>query len=345
VTQQRTERPTLAEVADAAGVSRATVSKVLNGRHDVSPETRARVEQLLAEHAYVRRGGAARNGARPSATAALALDMVVDTLESPYTLDVIRGVSEGAEEAGIEVVLSHVAADSTGRWVERVTTAGRRGLVIVMSEISPRQREALAAARVPVVMIDPLEVPADIPSIGVTNWAGGVAATEHLVELGHRRIGVLAGTPGVSTALTRVHGFRAALENAGLAADPELIVPGDFGYVLAREHTAAMLRSRRPPTAVFATSDGQALGALAGARDCGLAVPSDLSAVGFDGLVFTEFSTPALTTIQTPLAEMGRTAVRMIGHLAEGGRPDSMRVELSTRLVVRESTAPPAQRA
>jgi LacI family transcriptional regulator len=332
------ERPTLAEVADAAGVSRATVSKVLNGRHDVSPETRARVEQLLVEHSYVRRGSApdsdGRNGSRRM------VQLVVDTLESPYTLELIRGVSDAADEAGLEVVLSQSGGVADGRWVQRAAGGGRRGLILVMSQISEEQRTTLAGAGVPLVMIDPLIVPDDVPSIGVTNWAGGLAATEHLLELGHTRIGVLAGHPDVSTATTRVHGFRAALANAGLDADPQLIRPGDFGFDLARENTKAMLTLDRPPTAVFATSDGQALGALAAARELGLGVPHDVSVIGFDGLSLSQFSSPPLTTIQTPLADMGRTAVGMIRRIAEGDRPDTMRVELSTRLLVRESTAP-----
>jgi len=338
---ERTERPTLAEVADAAGVSRATVSKVLNGRHDVSPETRSRVEQLLAEHAYVRRGtaqdGDGRNGSRRM------VQLVVDTLESPYTLELIRGVSDAADEAGLEVVLSQSGNDSDGRWVQRAATGGRRGLILVMSQIAEEQRAALAG--LPLVMIDPLVVPDDVPNIGVTNWAGGLAATEHLIELGHTRIGVLAGHPAVSTAATRVHGFRAALANAGLQADPELVRPGDFGFYVARDHTKAMLSLDSPPTAVFATSDGQALGALAAARELGLSVPHDFSVIGFDGLALGQYSSPPLTTIQTPMADMGRTAVSMIRRIAEGDRVDTMRVELSTRLVVRESTAPPPARS
>jgi LacI family transcriptional regulator len=341
VTKQRTDRPTLAEVANAAGVSRATVSKVLNGRHDVGPETRSRVEQLLAEHSYVRRTAIRGDGAAPAATGRV-LDLVVDTLESPYTLEVMRGVSEAADQADLELVLSRAGAKGEiGRWSERVTSGGRRGVILVMAEVSPPQREVLSDAGVPLVLIDPLVVPDDVPSIGATNWAGGLAATEHLIELGHRRIGVLAGPPGASTAVARVHGFRAALENAGLVVDPELIRHGDFGFELARDNTREMLRRPDRPSALFATNDGQALGALAAARECGLAVPADLSVVGFDGLVLAQTSAPPLTTIQTPMAEMGRTAVRMVGHLAEGGRLDSTRVELSTRLVIRESTAPP----
>jgi LacI family transcriptional regulator, galactose operon repressor len=333
------ERPTLADVADAAGVSRATVSKVLNGRHDVSAQTRTRVEQLLVEHAYVRRGtgpdGDGRAGSRRM------VQLVVDTLASPYTLELIRGVSDAADEAGLEVVLSRSSGDRDGRWVQRAAGGARRGLILVMSKISEEQRATLAGAGVPLVMIDPLVVPDDVPSIGVTNWAGGLAATEHLIALGHTRIGVLAGHPDVSSATARVHGFRAALANAGLEADPQLIRPADFGFDRARQNAQAMLALDRPPTAVFATSDGQALGALAAARELGLGVPHDVSVIGFDGLSVSRFSSPPLTTIQTPLADMGRTAVGMIRRMAGGDRLDTMRVELATRLVVRESTGPP----
>jgi len=339
VTQPRNERPTLAEVADAAGVSRATVSKVLNGRHDVSPETRSRVEQLLSEHAYVRRTTPrAIDAASPTARAGL--DLVVDTLLSPYTLEVIRGVSEAADEAGLELVLTQGGQDGGDHWAERVAGAGRHGVILVTSAISARQRRALAAAAVPLVLIDPLEVPDDVPSVGATNWAGGLAATEHLIGLGHRRIAVLAGPTGVTNAVARVHGYRAALGNAGLPVDTDLIRYGDFGAAIARENTSRLLRARRPPSAIFATSDPQAFGALVAARECGVAVPSELSVVGFDGMPITEWAAPPLTTIQTPMTDMGRMAVRLLGRLAEGSELESMRIELSTRLVVRESTAP-----
>lgn len=344
MSRPRTERPTLAEVADAAGVSRATVSKVLNGRHDVSPETRSRVEHLLDEHAYVRRS-APRGADAPDATARGGLDLVVDSLENPYTLEVIRGVSQAAEEEGLELVLTMSSADGAAAWVERITAAGRQGAIVVTSSVSSPQRRALAVARVPLVLIDPLVVTDDVPSVGVTNWAGGLAATEHLIELGHRRIAVLSGVPHASSAIARVHGFRAALANAGLTADPDLIRPGDFGAALARESALELLRRRRPPTAIFATSDAQALGALAAARESGLAVPRDLSVVGFDGLSLMAWSSPPLTTIQTPMADMGRMAVRTLAYLAGGGELESARIELSTRLVVRESTAPPREDA
>jgi LacI family transcriptional regulator, galactose operon repressor len=195
------------------------------------------------------------------------------------------------------------------------------------------------------VLIDPVVVPDDLPSIGAANWAGGLAATEHLIQLGHRRIGVLAGPASLSNIAARVHGYRAAAENAALAVDPDLICLCDFGFELARQNTRAMLRGRQPPTAVFAASDGQALGAIAGARDCELTVPADFSVVGFGGLPVLEWSAPLLTTIQTPVADMGRMAVRTIGLLAHWDEIESMRVELSTRLVVRDSTAPPAPHA
>ena len=340
MTQPRNERPTLAEVADAAGVSRATVSKVLNGRHDVSAGTRSRVEQLLSEHAYVRRV-APRTEDASSPTAGGGLDLVVDTLLSPYTLEVIRGVSEAADEVGLEVVLTQGGENGSGRWVDRVAGAGRHGVILVTSALSAQQRRALGAAAVPLVLIDPLVVPDDVPSVGATNWAGGLAATEHLIGLGHRRIGVLGGPSGVTNAVARVHGYRAALENAGLPVDTDLIRYGDFGAATARASTAALLRGRRPPSAIFATSDPQAFGALVAARDCGVAVPSELSVVGFDGMPITEWAAPPLTTIQTPMTDMGRMAVRLLGRLAEGSELESIRIELSTRLVVRESTAPP----
>jgi LacI family transcriptional regulator len=332
-------RATLESVANAAGVSKATVSKVLNGREDVNPETRARVAQVLEHHQYVPR-------ARRPAGARRVFEVVFDGFRSPYTLEIIRGVTEAAGELDVDVVIGPALGNAPGAdWVRRIVAAAREGVIVVTSNLNDDHWQQLSDAKTPVVVIDPIGVPSvEVPSVGAMNWSGGLAATEHLIHLGHRRIGVLGGRPDTLCARARVHGYHAALDAAGILADPALVRYGDFGYDLAYEHGLELLALEPRPTAVFATSDLQALGLIEAARVRDLRVPDDLSVVGFDDLPTARWAAPPLTTIRQPLADMGRLAVRTAERLADREGLDTNRVELATELVIRESTAPPGAR-
>ena len=329
-------RATLESVASAAGVSKATVSKVLNGREDVNPETRAQVAQMLEQLRYVRR-------ARRPAGSRRVFEVLFDGFRSPYTLEIIRGITEAAGELDVDVVIGPALGDAPGpEWVRRIVAVAREGIIIVTSNLSDDHWQRLADAKVPVVVIDPVGVPSvDVPSVGAMNWAGGLAATEHLIKLGHRRIGVLGGRPDTLCARARVHGYHAAMDAAGIPADPALVRYGDFGYDVAYEHGLELLALQPRPTAVFATSDLQAFGLIEAARVRHVRVPDHLSVVGFDDLPTARWAAPPLTTIRQPLADMGRLALRYAERLATGGALDTNRVELATELVIRESTAAP----
>lgn len=332
-TGERARRATLATIAQAAGVSLPTVSKVLNEREDVAPQTRARVRKLLEEHEYVpvgsRRGG---DGTL--------VDLVFTALDSPWAVEIIRGVVE----SGLDVVVSSMADKPGGRrWTESLTRARRAGVLLVTSELTEADRRALRRARLPLVVIDPVDLPtSDVPSVGATNWAGGLSATEHLLELGHRRIGVIGGPSRLLCSKARIDGYRTALEQAGIAFDPELVRYGDFHHEGGYRRALELLALPEPPSAVFAGSDEQALGTIEAARVRGLAVPADLSVVGFDDLPVARWCSPPLTTVHQPLAEMGRLAGRILADLVAGNEQSSHRIELATRLTVRASTAPPS---
>ena len=180
----------------------------------------------------------------------------------------------------------------------------------------------------------------DVPTIGATNWAGGLSATEHLVSLGHRRIALIAGPKDLLCSRARLDGYRAALEEAGL--EYQHVVQGDFTHRSGFEATAALLDRADPPTAVFAASDTMALGAYEACRLRGLRIPSDLSIAGFDDLPESRWASPPLTTVRQPLAEMGALAARTALRLARGEHIEVPRVELVTELVVRDSTARPS---
>jgi LacI family xylobiose transport system transcriptional regulator len=332
----RSGPPTIAKIAKEAGVSAPTVSKVLNGRADVAAETRARVEALIRQHGYQRRGNARAN---PSPM----LDLIFHELESAWAVEVIKGVTRVAREEGLNVVLSESAGSTTPgqSWVDGVFARRPTGVILVLSDLSPGQRTQLTTRGIPFVVVDPAGDPGeDAPSIGSANWSGGVAATRHLIELGHRRIGVIAGPPTMMCSRARLDGYRAAMDTAGLRVDPALIRSGNFHVEGGYENGLALLRLPVPPTAIFAGSDLQALGLYEAARSMGVRIPHELSVVGYDDLPVAVWAGPPLTTIRQPLIEMAEAAARLVVSLSRGERPANLRIDLATSLVVRQSTAP-----
>jgi LacI family transcriptional regulator len=331
-----TGRVTLAAIAAAAGVSVPTVSKVVNGRADVAPGTRSRIESLIAQYDYVlpRRAADRHTGL---------LDLVFTEL-SPWAVEIIRGAEETALRAGSRMTVSLLdGAEQADRWLNSLAEIHTDGVILVLTELTADQRTRLAELRVPVVIVDPVGRPDPrIPSIGAANWAGGLSATEHLIGIGHRRIGTVTGPAALLCSQARLDGYRAALERAGIAADPDLIAVGDFHFESGLEMAGRMLARPDPPTAIFAASDMMAMGVYEAARLRHLRVPDQLSVIGFDDLPMSAWVSPPLTTVLQPLAEMARMATRTLLGLIEGG-PQSFnnRMELSTSLVVRSSTAPP----
>ncbi|GAB2813953.1 LacI family DNA-binding transcriptional regulator [Actinoallomurus bryophytorum] len=330
-------RPTLALIASEAGVSQATVSKVLNGRTDVAAATRERVADLLRTHNYLAPGGrrARRSGL---------VDLVIGGLDSPWAVEILRGVEAECAERGVGTVVSLVRDDDArpSSWTSLTTMHDSDGVILVTSRMTSQQRQQLERAGVALVVIDPVDMPdTDLASVGATNWAGGLAATEHLISLGHRRIGVIGGPREMLCTQARIDGYRAALERAGIEFDRRLIRYGDFrhegGFTASRE----LLGLEERPTSIFAGSDQQAMGAYEAARQADLQVPRDLSVVGFDDLPLCQWLSPPLTTVRQPLEEMGRLAARALFSQLDGEPLVSPRVELATELRVRLSTAPP----
>ncbi|WHT22703.1 LacI family DNA-binding transcriptional regulator [Crossiella sp. CA-258035] len=329
---------TIADIAAEAGVSIPTVSKVMNGRPDVAAETRERVESIIRQHGYQRRGD---ERSRRSTL----VELMFHELESAWALEIIRGAEQVAAEQGLALVLSESQGRLTPgqRWVDGVITRKPLAVVAVFSDLSAAQLAKLRARDIPVVVVDPIGEPGvHTPSIGATNWNGGLTATRHLIELGHERIAVIGGPERVLCSRARVDGYRAALETAGLVVDPELVRYGDFHVESGRAQFEALLELPRRPTAVFAGSDLQALGVYEAARTAGLRIPEDLSVVGFDDLPVAEWVGPPLTTVRQPLQDMAAAATRLAVSLARGTEPEHRRVELATTLIVRRSTAPPA---
>ncbi|GAA1834265.1 LacI family DNA-binding transcriptional regulator [Luedemannella flava] len=333
----RGRRATMAEIAAAAGVSVPTVSKVVNGRPDVAPATRHTIEELLRTHGYRPPRG------RQNSNVGL-IDLVFVDLGSPWAMEILAGVEEVAYRAGSAVVVSAVhgrhRTRPDERWLQNLAARRSDGVLLVLSELSPGQQARLEELDVPVVIVDPAGTPAPgIPAVGATNWAGGLAATEHLLGLGHRRVAVIGGPTDVLCSRARVDGYRAAMGAAGVSVPPGYVRFGDFLSPTGYRETMALLDLPEPPTAIFVCADQMALGAYEALYERGMRVPDDMSIVGFDDLDEARWAVPPLTTVRQPLTEMAGMATRMLFSLISGEELDTTRVELATPLVVRASTA------
>ena len=330
--------PTIATIADEVGVSVATVSKVLNGRSDVAADTRARVEASLERHRYRRRSKRRLNGTGQ-------IDLVFHEFDSAWAMQIIRGVELVTAPAGLDVVLSQLGGKHhpPQQWLDAVLSRRPLGILFALCSPTQAQQQQLRRQGIPFVVVDSdSATTASVPTVGSNNWNGGLLATRHLLGLGHRRIAIISGPDDVLCSRARLAGFRFAHDEAGIAVDPDLVHYGTFYLNAGYDHGIALLDRPDRPTAIFAGSDMQALGVLRAARRLGLDVPGQLSVIGYDNVPMAAWTDPALTTIDQPIRDMAGTATRMVLDLARGDDLPTSRVDLVTELVVRESTAPPA---
>ncbi|PWJ55220.1 LacI family transcriptional regulator [Quadrisphaera granulorum] len=343
------ERVTIADVARRAGVSVPTVSKVLNGRDDVAPATRDHVTEVITTTGYRPR----RRQQEPRSGAPL-VELVITDLTSAYALEVLAGAEESASRAGAGLVVN-AAHDHDGgdrSWLRALRERRPSGVVLVINRFGGGSAEDVASLGAPVVLLDPAgSSDPSLPTVGATNFAGGVTATEHLLSLGHRRIATITGLPFLLCSQERLEGYRAAMARAGVPVDESLVAEGDFTAAGGQRAAVALLDHPNPPTAIFAGSDLMASGVYQEARCRGLHVPDDLSVVGFDDVSMCQYLSPPLTTVRQPLGEMAGESVRMVldavrerraGPSARPQRDTAPHLQLATRLVVRESTAAPS---
>jgi LacI family transcriptional regulator, xylobiose transport system transcriptional regulator len=329
-------RATLAEVASLADVSISTVSKVLNGRSGVSDETRARIESLLQDHQYLRRNAGPNQ--------APLIEVLCFEIDSLWASVAISAIERLARENGVGVVISgtHSRTTPDDGWFEGMIARRSTAVILVATDLPAPLRQQLRSRHIPLVMLDPAgSPPADVPSIGSADWNGAFAATQHLLGLGHRRIGIITGPESMMAATARFSGFRAALDSAGLPVRPEYVRHGEFHHQDGLSEGRALLELPEPPTAVFASADVQALGVYEAARALGVAVPSQLSVVGFDDLRIAQWAGPALTTVRVPIGEMAEQAAELALRLRDEESPSISRIDMATTLVIRDSTARP----
>ncbi len=327
---------TIAEIAAAAGVSVPTVSKVLNGRKGVAPRTRGKVERLLVEHGYERRP---RNGQSTGL-----VDFVIRGLDTQWATALLRGAQSEAARLGVDLVVTTTQGSPVGTqdWLDHLVERGSDGVVLIVSRLLPDARRVLDRLHMPVVLVDPVGTgDQGVATVAATDWAGARDATEHLLGLGHRRIGMITGPIDQGCHQDRLDGYRTALQRADVPYDEKLVRYGDSLVGGGRIHGTDLLRSAEPPTAIISGSDEQAYGVYLAARELGLRIPDDLSVVGFDDVELCQWVSPQLTTVHQPLADMAREATRMVVELARDSARATRRVELATSVVVRESTAAP----
>lgn len=325
-------RITIHDVARAAGVSVATVSKAINGRDGVSPATLEHVQEVVARLGY--ESSLVATSLRRRRTDVIGV--LVAEFE-PFAVQLLQGVSAALQGTRFDV-LAYAGSVSAGEhlgWERR--SLSRLGGTLIDGAILVTPTTTPAQGAVPIVAIDP-HAGADGPaSVSVRNVDGAVAATAHLISLGHRRIAHLRGRTDLQSAHQREQGYRRALEGAGIGFDPALVAEGGYRAAASTAGANALLDLADPPTAVFAANDLSGIEMIRVAVGRGLRVPEDLSVVGFDDVPEAAAHVPQLTTVRQPLAEMGAEAVRVLLAMLEGGPQEHVR--MPAELVVRASTA------
>jgi LacI family transcriptional regulator len=338
MSRPRGQRVTVRDLAAATGVSIATVSRVLNNADHVAPHTRELVQRAadrLSDQALGPRAAPARVTPGPV------------YLRCPYLLTdyfglIVSSIAETLELHGRPVLLNAgEAAQQAAVLPALPSRPGISGAILVLPPEPSEQLVDLRARGFPFVVVDPrAPMPRDIAAVSAAHFAGARSISTHLADLGHRRIGVIAGPHNWLASDARLAGHASALANAGVLPDPGLVRSGEptaqFGYHAAGE----LLDLPQLPTALIGFNDKVAVGALAAAAQRGLRVPEDLSVAGFDDIDLAQATRPLLTTVRQPLQEMGRLAVSLLIRLMERQRLDALHVELATELVVRDSTGP-----
>lgn len=325
---------TIHDVATAAGVSVSTVSRVLNNKDDIAPETYERVKTIIAEMGYT--SSLAARSMRSSKMNVLGL--IMPDAGEPFPIEVMKGVNSAIATLDYDLIIytcgdnrKHFTADREKKFVSLLTNSITDGVIVITPAATHFTTDA------PVVAVDPHYGNTEYPSVISTNKEGAMEAMNYLIQLGHRRIGFISGRFDLISADRRLRGYRESLTQAGIPIDPDLIVQGDFTAGAGLRCARQLLNLPNPPTAIFAANDQSALGAYQAAHEAGLAIPEDLSIVGFDNIPEAALAEPGLTTVDQSIQEMGKIAVQMLVKLIEGESLENKTNKTSTCLVIRNS--------
>jgi LacI family transcriptional regulator len=337
----RPRNVTIKDVAREAGVSYSTVSRVLNNYRYINPDKRQRVLDAVSHLGYVANlqarglvGGRSR-----------VVGLLIPDLNAQYAGQIIQGIDEELAFAEHELMLqtTHRHKNKETLFVNAVTRGMIDGLLLLLPHELESYLDVLHERQFPYVVIDHQGFDDFSPTVGVDNWHGAYAATTYLIGLGHRRIGFIAGRTDTSSAAERLAAYNAALQEAGIAFDHDLVRPGDYNQQRGNVAANSLLNLSQPPTAIFAANDQSALGVYEAVRSRGLRIPQDISVIGFDDAPLAIHVHPALTTVRQPLIEVGRNAARLLLKYVEQPDRPLERVTLPTELIIRDSCQPPMQ--
>ncbi len=326
---------TIREVARAAGVSTATVSRVFSNSPLVSPETAQRVLDHAARLDYWPNSAARSLSTQCNHT----LGVMLPDLHGEFYSDLMRGLDREAGLHGYKILLSSSHSNSEDVLAASRVMLGRiDGLILLAPDEESIDTVERVRRRLPVVLLNPREPVARCHSVGIANYEGARLAVQHLLALGHRHLAFIAGPEGNVDAEERLRGFHDALSEGGLDPDRALVLPGDFREMTGMEACTGILERRPRPTAVFAANDSMAIGLLRALHGAGLRVPRDMAVVGFDNNSMAGFLNPSLTSINVDACGLGRRAVQLMLQAIEGDDDaDSIQVVIPTALKVRES--------
>ncbi len=301
---------TIRTVADLAGVSTATVSHVINDTRVVSAPLTARVHEAMEQLDY--QPDVVARSLRRRET--LTIGLLVPSVEIPFFARVAESIQAAADDAGYSVILCNSGWSLRRERQHLRTLLARRvdGLLCLSLEMTAEDLAPVLRRDTPVVLFERSMPDIELDAVEIDNFQGAYDATAHLIALGHRRIACVTGLPHSNLNDTRIRGYQQALEGSGITVDRRLIRAGDYTGADGMRHAHALLDSPDPPTAIFALNDLMAMGVLNVAHGRGLRIPADLAVIGFDGLPLTEFTSPPLSTVQQPVAEMGAAAITML---------------------------------
>jgi LacI family transcriptional regulator, galactose operon repressor len=326
---------TIQDVAAQAGVSVATVSKVINGRYGVSAATNARVQAVINDLGY--EASLVAQSLRNHRTNVIGI--LVADLE-PFSTELLKGAARAIRGTGFELVVYSAGgrtSDHVGwerRYLSRLSGTLIDGAVLVTPTVVDVQYGAH------VVAVDPHAGPSDLPTVDSDNLRGAQLATQHLLDLGHRRIAMLTGRPDLQSSKLREQGYLEALRASGVPADAGLLRVGGYDAVLSAAAAHELLTGPDRPTAIFGANDLSAIAAVEVALELGLRVPEDLSVIGFDNVPEAALANPQLTTIEQPIHDMGGRAINLLIKLIQDEPVETSHITLPTRLVVRQTTGP-----
>jgi DNA-binding LacI/PurR family transcriptional regulator len=336
-------RATMEDVARAAGVSRTTVSFVLNDspNTNIPQATRLRILQAAQDLDYVPNIQALNLATGQTMLIGLVLRQTPEQMSADAFLgEVIRGATRRIESDGYHLLVHAAEPDApqNSTYGQLVRTHKVDGLIIASPLINDPEVELLHNEGTPIVLHGAPDI-SDIPSVDVDNTQGAYTAVQHLIDLGHQRIGHISNAPlSYTSSRDRLSGYRQALTDAGITFDTSLVYEGEFTDASSYEPMHQMLDLPEPPTAVFIGSDVVALGAIDAIHSRGLHIPDDISVIGFDDVSLGKYLRPALTTVHLPAYELGRQAGEMILQIMRGNPLPNSQVRLPTELVIRSST-------